>query len=314
MEVKIIDEKAGNPFKYFDKKPFRNFSRDYRGSENVPEVMNGLLEQLGLQREIHCLEIGAGANHGPSRSLSYLGAKVTTLDADWRPERHTDISHERLNELQKELGKELVIPRVGGKNGEVTGYMGDVAFLRDSKSPLKDKEFDLLYFWGSMDATGICSSVENSDAPKEYGVKIKYSDRLLTPIPAVKKGGKIISVAQYFNGHQDEEIYNVGNNNMDLTDLGLFWALTGGRDAKVLGFFIQSPQSVIERKEIELDDKTEAILCENPLYRVVKTSYFSRFGKEQDYIRLKEAMDRLGTPNKQRLENLGMIDAVFVGY
>ncbi|MEK6917116.1 MAG: hypothetical protein AABW92_05220 [Nanoarchaeota archaeon] len=315
MEIRVIDEKSGNPFRYFDNEEYNlGFPRSYEDIGNVKAVMSGLLEQLGLQRDIHCLEIGAGHNPNPSQSLSQLGASVITLDADWESERHSDIPYERLIKLKKEFGKDLVIPRLGGRNGDVKCYMGDVAFLREPRSPLKNKEFEFVYFWGSMDYNGICSSVEDSSAPRNYGVEIKHEDRILRPIPAVKKDGKIISVAGHFCGHKYENVKSIGYHNMNLAELGLYWALASGRDPKVLGFFTQSPQSIIERKGIELDGDTEEVLCKNLLERSVQTKYYSRFDKDEYYAKLKEAQDRLDTPNRQRLENLGMIDAVFVGY
>lgn len=315
MEIRVIDENTGNPFRYFNNEDHASgYPRSYKCISNVKSVIDKILEHLDLQRGIECLEVGAGHNPLPSQSLSQLGANVTTLDADWESKRHSDISHERLQELQKKFGCDLVIPRIGGRNGDVTCYMGDVAFLGDSRSPLRDRKFDFVYFWGSVNYNGFCSSVEDSSTPEECGIEIKYPDRILRPIPAVKDGGKIISVAQYFCGHIKETIKHIGYHNMDLAELGLYWALAGDRDVKVLGFFTQSPQSVVNRQEIELDRHAEEALIKNPLERIIQTGYYSIFGKDDSYAKLREAQGRLDTRNRQRMENLGMIDAVFVGY
>ncbi len=314
MEMKMIDEKQGNPFRYFKNEGISGlWPRSYKKSSTIQSVMGELLIQLGLPKNIKCLEVGAGHNQKPSQSLAQLGARVATLDNDWF-ETHLDIPFEKLREIEQEMGRGWVIPRiVGGKDG-VIYCRGDLAFLRDPKSFLKEEEFDFIYYWGSLQHNGICRSVQDSCASKEYGIEIEYAQRIVKPIPAVKKGGIMMAVAGYFAGHETEQVERIVTNNMHLAEVGLYWAFGSAREAKVLGFFTQSVESIIEKKWIESGLKTAEASYENPLERIIQTKSDSLFGKEKDYERLREAQEWLGAANRERLGKAGIIDAVFVGY
>ncbi len=327
MEIEIIDEKSENPFQYFldeegyyyFKEKGMKFPRSYENFENVKLVMKGILGKLNLQNKIECLEIGAGHNPLPSKSLSKLGQKVSTLDADWEPKRHTELSYEKLQELRKTIGNELLIPNLYGKNEDVSCYLGDIAFIKDEKSLLKNKGFDLIYFWGSIISNGICSSIQNSQNAKyKHHIEIEYKDRILKPISSINENGKLISVAGYFCGHTREELECIDNTNMEFIELGLHWAFSGNKIAKKIGFFIQSPDSVINQGITKLDDQAEIILHKNPLERMIEKQSSSLFGKtfnkNENYKELESLYSKLDINNVKKLENLGIIDAVYVSF
>ncbi len=322
MEIKVIDEKNGNPFEYFpddgDKYRERTFyyPRSYKKQENVQRVISGLLARMGLETDIDCLEIGAGHNPKPSQALSSLGARVVTLDADWEDERHTNLpKNEDYAKLKRELGNKVMIPRVAGRNRNVICYLGDVAFLRDEKSELRDKKFDLVYFWGSLNYDGCCSCVEDARTPEEFGIKINFPKRLLPVVSAVKDSGRILATKSHFSGYMPESEEFVGAHNADLVEIALYYALGCGREAKSLGIFVQTPESVMKTLGItSLSPKQQERLLENPFERIMRNGWSSVFGKDNDYQDLRRTLNLLSLGHRTKLTNLGLVDAIYVEY
>ena len=133
MNLTIIDETSGNPFRYFedDCNSVETFPRSYKKPETFQTIWSGLFTLLGLEgRAASCLEVGAGHSLLSSQALSSAGAMVTVLDAD-RERRHTFITSEKYFEFGAKLGKDIAIPRLAGRDEKTEYYLGDVAFLRD---------------------------------------------------------------------------------------------------------------------------------------------------------------------------------------
>ena len=86
MNLTIIDETSGDPFRYFedDRSSVETFPRLYKKPKTFQTIWSGLFTLLGLEgRAASCLEVGAGHNPLPSHALSSIGATVSALDADW---------------------------------------------------------------------------------------------------------------------------------------------------------------------------------------------------------------------------------------
>jgi hypothetical protein len=322
MKIKIINETTGNPFEYFsddtDKyiDPILYYPRGYNKQENVQRVMSGLLKKIGLDTNIDCLEIGSGHNLKPSQSLSNLGARVVTLDADWNPERHTEFPELKdYDKLRKKFGKEIMIPRIAGQNGNVVCYLGDVAFLKDEKSELKDYQFDLAYFFGSLNYDGCCSCVEDAQTSKEFGINISFPKRLLPIISAIKDNGRILATSSHFSGYMPESEKYVGTHNLDLVEIALYYALGTKRKAKSIGIFVQTPESVMKTLGLtNLSQEQKERLLENPFEQAIKNGLKSLFGKDNNYENLRKALDTLNQDDRIKLTNLGLVDAVYVEY
>lgn len=317
MEIKIIDEKNGNPFEYFPRDGYKpDYPRNYEKQKNVQKVISGLLTKIELDKNIECLEIGAGHNPKPSQALSNLVEKVITLDADWEPQRHTDFSElENYKKLKAKWGKELVIPRLAGKNDNVDCYLGDMAFLKHEKSELKNKKFDLIYFWGSLYSTGICSSIDCSVTAEELGISINFSERLLPALSNLKNNGKILSIGPHFNGHDSETKKDVGIYNINLVETALFYALGSERKAKSIEIFVQTPESVKKRLRIKnFLIKTQERLLDDPFERKIRNGWGSLFGEDNDYENLRNTLNRLDNNKREKLKNLGLVDAVSIEY
>jgi hypothetical protein len=321
MKIQIIDETNGNPFHYFPDDNDHEALRYYRKQETHDNVLANLAASLQLNKDSQVLEVGAGGNPRPSQALSRIAGKVSTLDADWDSGRHTILPNVGdLYRVREKLGKDIMIPALRGRNELVDCYMGDIALIRDMQSELRDKKFDLIYFWGSIHSGGICSSITQSRASCDLGVIIESSKRLLTPINSLKDQGHLLAVSGYFNGHQSEDIQDIEWQNGNMIDLSLWWANSGERRPKKLGFIGQTLK--FARKNIKffswpLHKATPAQFKDletDAIQRKISNKRYSFFGKENDYDKLRQAYDQISDEDKPRLRGLGIIDAVFVEF
>ncbi len=241
----------------------------------------------------------------PSQALSKQGHKVYTLDANWDPNIHTDITHERLKEIKRDF-----IPLLGGKKGNISHYMGDVALLKEDKSALKDCNFDLVYFWGSLYSDGICSSVSRSRAPVDHGINIKFEDRILKVLPCINKAGNLLAVSGIFTDYFIENMDGLNYFNKRLLDLVLYWANYSEKPVKNIGVIGYSREALKQRYK-EQQSEIETKLFMDSIQQIIESEDYSAFGKVNNYERLRKATEKI---DRRALDNLGEIDAVFIQY
>ncbi len=296
MRIITINETTGNPFKYFHgKNSISTCHRAYENLKEVSEVMNGLASILNLQEGINCLEIGAGGNVYPSESLTSLGAKVKTLDADgWETHNLIPCS---LRDYEKLKDKDILIPHKAGEHNGIEAYMGDLAFLLDEKSELKDEKFDLAYFWGSLYGFGICSSVINANKAAYHSVKISEKDRIGILPQALKKNGQILIVSPKFNGHSSEKIDTLRVDSKTLLAYAYYFALGTDRQATAIGF-------IGGTNHIDDYDTLEGVKV-----KLSQRSQLQERTNEFAYVR-----DIISKKDQEKIRRLNVIDAAFVKF
>ncbi|MEK6963031.1 MAG: hypothetical protein AABX70_01295 [Nanoarchaeota archaeon] len=306
MKLKIIDEKSGNPFEYFpdEEHHIEGYARNYEKPESVAKVMGGLVRILNLPSKADCLEIGASNNFKPSRSLNQQGMCVATLDADCNIQRHTDIAtYDAYKDMKKQLGSQILIPRIAGRDGPITNYLGDLAFVLDEQSSIRNQRFNFVYFWGSMYWGDTCSSVEWSQTASDWcQIKIPFPERILKAVHLIKEGGRLFSTSTVFSGHAGEKPSYIAYSNQVIVDSALYLATAGPIKAKTIGLIGQSEEAT--RKKFGA--------FPNPLEEIIQKKLYSCFGDNNDYQGLRKAMADI--ENLKALDRLGMVDAMFLEF
>lgn len=323
MDLEIITERESSPFRHVFPGKYTNGRRYGLDLLSMKKVMKEFLENISLDRNIKTLEIGAGHGQEPSKALLSLGANPFTLDADWN-DYCTGIP--TTEDLDK-IGEAQLYPMLAGKNG-ITHYLGDVAFIRDNKSQLKDKKFDLLFYWGSIYTGGFCSSIDVSrTATYEFNKDISLKERLEAPIKNVNNKGNMAYISEFFNRTGDLEIHpkNIISLNGDMLDVLLLWANHKNRKpAKVLIFGLNPDFAFEYIKENVIKEKLYHDLTEIGIKEAVNNdtignfmtnhrSMFSNY-ETKDSSEYKRALEIFSPSQQREISKLGLIDCVAVGY
>ncbi|MBI2971384.1 MAG: hypothetical protein HYY37_03145 [Candidatus Aenigmarchaeota archaeon] len=240
MRLKLIDEKAGSPFREYP-----GIGRQYHED---PEAMryfwSSLLPVLGLGTDIKSLEIGPGRNQQPSRALQELGASVYAL-GHWSEKWCTRMP--QVNDYHAfltERGEERYgVPVLAGTPDSMQYYLGDVEKLHYPESELKDKFFDLVFFWGSIWSLGFSKGVEYETRSSRGDAKLGKA--LLPAIDHVKDGGRLVVVSNclsYAEGVDD--VSSIDYMNRRHVDLALYLASECDRWPMDIGFVGLSKRAV----------------------------------------------------------------------
>jgi len=203
MDLEIITERESSPFRHIFPEilEFSNGRRYGQDMGCMTQVMGEFLDSLHLPRNPKTLEVGAGHGQEPSKALLTLGARPSTLDADWNT---FCTLYPKLDDLYR-LGEAELYPMLAGNNG-VTHYLGDIAFIGDERSQLRNERYDLLFYWGSIHGTDFCSSVEQSrNAKDKHNREIPLKERLVAPIANVEHS--MAYVSGFLNGTGDPHIH-----------------------------------------------------------------------------------------------------------
>jgi len=322
MELEIITEKESSPFRHIFPAEHTNGRRYGTDSENMQLVMSEFLESLSLDRNIRTLEVGAGHGQEPSKALLKLGAKPSTLDADWSYTYCTDIP--TIEDLQK-LGEAQLYPMMAGKNG-VTHYLGDVAFIGDARSQLKDMKFNLLFYWGSIHGTDFCSSIEQSRSSYDFGREIPLKDILVAPIQNVGNNGYMAYVSGFFNRTGDPMIHpkNVMTFNGKMVDTLLLWGNYDGRKPARAVIFGLSPDFAFEYLRQNTEQECFGRVTEAEIREAVDNNTIGRFMKNHwsmfsDYKAknssgYRRALKIFSSAQQKAISDLGLVDCVALQY
>lgn len=323
MDLEIITERESSPFRHVFPEKYTNGRRYGTNLKNMQLVISELLENLSLGKNIRTLEVGAGHGQEPSKALFALGANPFTLDADWN-DYCTGIP--TTEDLDK-IGEARLYPMLAGKNG-ITHYLGDVAFIRNNKSQLKDKEFDLLFYWGSIHTGGFCSSIDISKTTTyEFKKDISLKERLEAPIKNVNNKGYMAYISEFFNRTGDLEIHpkNIINLNGDMLDVLLLWANHENRKPVKALIFGLNPDFAFEYiKENVIKERLYPDLTEIEIKEAVNndtignfiTNHWSMFSnyKAKDSSEYKRALEIFSPSQQREISKLGLIDCVAVEY
>jgi len=320
IELRVITERENSPFRHtFDTtNPHGKvlISRRYPYSkETFRLVQKELLDSLGLPIPLRSLEIGAGQAQAPSEVLSELGATVFTLDLDWN-EHCTFIPTVR--DLEK-LGDAVLFPMKAG-NGTALHYLGDVGFINHERSQLKGINFDLVFFWGSIHGTGLCSSIAVSEAATELNIEMPLEARLTAPIRNIDSNGALVYVSGFFNRVVDP-IIGLGEiiySNNKMIDTMLTWTGCEEKNPKDVIIFGLSDEFSIEPLSRNDDgfcstaDRIEIIGAVRN--KVVNRAIEEHLNKRKQDVVYGEALGLISAERQEAITNLCLIDCVAVRY
>lgn len=323
MELEIITERESSPFRHIfpeisEHSNGRRYGQDLKKME---QVMGEFLDSLHLPRNSRTLEVGAGHGQEPSKALLALGAKPATLDADWN--EYCKGSIPTTEDLDR-IGEAQLYPMLAGQNG-VTHYLGDVAFIGDERSQLKNERFDLLFYWGSIHGTDFCSSVQQSRTSKyDFKRDVPLKDRLVAPIENVENS--MAYVSGFFNRTRDPHLTakNIIAFNDDMVDTALLWANYQRRQPQRVFIFGLSPDFAFEYArgigdESLIDKPTEAEYREavdNDTIGKFMTKHWSMFSdyKAKDSSAYRKALEVFSPAQQKAISGLGLVDCVAVQY
>ena len=323
MELEIITERESSSFRHI----FPEISEHLNGRrygqdlKKMEQVMGEFLDSLHLPRDSRTLEVGAGHGQEPSKALLALGAKPATLDADWN--EYCKGSIPTIDDLDR-IGEAQLYPMLAGQNG-ITHYLGDVAFIKDGRSQLRNERFDLLFYWGSIHGTDFCSSVQRSRTSK-YNFKrdVPLEDRLVAPIDNVENS--MAYVSGFFNGTGDPSLTakNIIVFNGYMVDTALLWANYQNRQPQRVLIFGLSPDFAFEYargvgNESLINKPTEAEYREavdNDTIGKFMTNHWSMFSdyKAKDSSAYKKALEVFSQAQQKAISDLGLVDCVAVQY
>ncbi len=306
MEIRVINEKTGNPFHYFENEDSKKvgFPRTYTKEKNVHTVCEGLNQILAIPVGDY-LEIGPGRNPLPTKAYASLAARVSTVSLDWE---------EQFGEQKKRKTEEDFHPRRVYSREGVEEYLGDVGFLSGEKSELRGREFDLVYLWGSWHNVPYCRSVK----------KRNYDDRIIIEPErkmkemgrAVKEGGTLLIISECFSGFIDEEcLEGLLELKKEFLRDGLYFGKQLERKAKRLTIIGRSRERTLEVSRAYSDPfwktkKTfdERVFDEDPVESIIQR--VTTKGVIHDYKWLVESWGETLIEAKQTIATLGSIDAI----
>lgn len=313
MTIEIITEQDGNPFvfyegcfspwhamkfvkwpfwrgKYFfaERKARRSVGRDYYISE---AVLHGVLERVGIfdQELERVLEVGAGHKDDKLKFFVGRGFDTYALDLD-STELHKRIEHPRKTTIKGWEGA-LIPFYVGNANG-VRYYQGDIGLISDPSSALRDKRFNLVFFYGSIFSHGSnsrtvaqsrssCDVYEWANETERERLMdkclISLEGRLKAAQNLLDEQGQILIVSDTFSGYLDQTPELLAEARKQYLDLLPFFEVA--KDVKVFGL-------------------SDHYLREN-LAR-------------QGYRKLE--FERLPDQKEMDVEDLGTIDAILIKY
>jgi hypothetical protein len=320
IELRVITEKENSPFRHtFDTtNPHGKvlISRRYPYSkETLRLVQKELLDSLGLPIPLRSLEIGAGSSQAPSEVLGELGATVFTLDLDWH-EHYTFIP--TVEDLEK-LGDAVLFPMKAG-NGTALHYLGDVGFINHERSQLKGINFGLVFFWGSIHGTGLCSSVAASETATELNIEMPLEARLTAPIRNIDSNGALVCISGFFNQVTDP-IIGLGEiiySNNKMIDTMLMWAGCKEKNPKDIMIFGLSNGFSIEPLSRNADgfcstaDRIEII--DAVRNKVVNRAIEEHINKRRQESGYGEVLGLVSAEQQEAIANLCLIDCIAVRY
>jgi len=322
MELEIITERESSPFRHVFPTKYTNGRRYGKNLENMQLVMGEFLDSLKLGRDIRTLEVGAGHGQEPSKALLALRATPETLDADWNEYCKGRIP--TVAELDK-IGEAQLYPTKAGNNG-VVHYLGDVAFIGDERSQLKNERFNLLFYWGSIHSTDMCSDVNKSSTARDFGIQIPLQGRLVAPIGNVGTDGYMAYVSGFFNMNGDPHVHpkNVMSFNGRMVDTLLLWANYEGRKpARAVVFGLNPDFSFEYLREnaghecyggVNEAEIREAV--DNDTIGIFMKNHWSMFSDYQakDSSAYRKALEVFSPAQQKAISDLGLVDCVAVQY
>lgn len=319
MRLELIKDKL-SPFSHIAPRKYTN-GRRYSG-DDMKKVTGELLDALGLSREISSLEVGAGHHQEPSKALRNLGVNTTTLDLDWNGDFCTKIPLEGIDRL----GESQLYPMLASEP-ERQHYLGDICYIGDERSELRDKRFDLLFYWGSVQGTGFCSSISCSEnTGLNFQREVSLKERLESPIPNVSEKGFMAEISGFFNATGDPHIHpkNVLLFGGYMIDTLLAWLNNEARKPEeviVFGLSKDRARDYIreqvsnEVSRLVTDKEIEDSVNQNRIEFMANkhASIFSdRANKDSSGYR--KALEVLAPLEQRAIVELGMIDCVAVKY
>ncbi|MBI4454031.1 hypothetical protein HY636_05295 [Candidatus Woesearchaeota archaeon] len=343
INLEITDETSGSPFNvtYINRPDYfiriNNLERfwrrflpilgieNFQDGSNASDVSNN--SNCSSYNGLTSLEVGVGHHLQKSQALAVLGAMPSALDATvcgafsklYTSER------ERIDSYLKQCeqkGNKVYIPHMAGEVNKVKLYLGDIALINHDESVLREQEYDLVFFFGSVFSDGISSTIDTFTL-SEDPYKIRLEERLKLPILKVKSGGILLATSSYHCGAFEMDAGHVSRFNKRLIDLLLYWCSASNREIEKAGIVCVSKErtrQVLGSNILnDLDELEEALSdpVTNLSYHTSSPNgtYTSILGKEDNYKRLKEALERFSHDDKRRIaESVGRIEAVYVKF
>lgn len=319
MRLEIIKDNA-SPFNQVFSRPYTN-GRRYQGDE-MDRVAGDFLGSLELSPEdTRSLEIGAGPYQRPSRALKNHGVNTTTLDLDWNS-FCTKIPRESL----EVLGESKLYPMLSSES-ETQHYMGDICYIGDERSELRDKKFDLVFYWGSIYGASICSSIEDSERTRlGFKREISLKQRLESPIPNVSEKGLMAEISGFFNATGDPCIHptNILLFGGYMIDTLLVWLNNEIRKPEEVIVFGLSKDRALEYMQEQLPNEFSNSISKDEMrdslnknrFEFMARNHYSIFSdhKKEDSSEYVRVLGALSPTHQRAISELGIIDCIAVKY
>jgi len=265
IKLEITDENSGSPFNVtYTSRPdyFRrvhNMERFWRKflpilgintGNNTGNMSTGdpksALNESERSSNFTSLEVGVGHHLQKSQALAVLGAMPSALDATvcGAFSRLYSSERERIDNYLKQceqIGNKVYIPHMAGEVNKVKLYLGDIALINHDESVLREQEYDMVFFFGSVFSEGISLTVDTftlSDDPHKIGLE----ERLKVPISKVKSGGILLATSSYHCGAFEMDAGVVSHFNKRLIDLLLYWSSVSDREIEKAGIVCLSKE------------------------------------------------------------------------
>lgn len=321
MELEIITEKYGNPFKFYKgavsrwewdvnrRKGFVNTlwatgfyktaeffrERQIRASgacgrnyapNQLREVLEGLVERADIQGRI-VLEVGAGHVDNKLSFFQSKGFDVSALDYDWT-KLHEKAGIPSNAEHQEEIAGDLYlkgmssVPHLVGEYGGIKFFRGDVRNIAHTDSEIKNQKFDLIYFFGSIfNMSSICRAVGVQTIP---------------PLREhLSENGQVLVVSGDFAGYYSQTPENLAKSRLEHINL----MLSKFSDAKKVKLFTTTKDMVMSQQIREGFKPAE-----------VKDTFSRDLLSQDDKLQIEQLPENL----RKYLPYLGTVDAFVASY